>query len=90
MPQFRPSSYPRVRSYLGAYAHRIAFSNARILRIEHGRVACRVRDSADANRQKVMQLDEREFIRRFLLHVLPKSIVRIRHYGLLSIEPSSF
>jgi len=73
-----------VLAYLGAYTHRIAISNARILSIEHGRVAFRVRDSADANRQKVMQLDALEFIRRFLLHVLPKGFVRIRHYGLLA------
>jgi hypothetical protein len=73
-----------VLAYLGAYTHRIAISNARILSIEHGRVAFRVRVSPDANRQKVMQLDEREFIRRFLLHVLPKGFVRIRHYGLLA------
>jgi hypothetical protein len=73
-----------VLAYLGAYTHRIAISNHRILSIEHGRVAFRVRVSPDANRQKVMQLDEREFIRRFLLHVLPKGFVRIRHYGLLA------
>jgi hypothetical protein len=73
-----------VLAYLGAYTHRIAISNARILSIKHGRVAFRVRDSADANRQKVMQLDALEFLRRFLLHVLPKGFVRIRHYGLLA------
>lgn len=73
-----------VLSYLGAYTHRIAISNARIRSIEHGRVTFQVRDSADANRQKVMQLTEREFIRRFLLHVLPKGFHRIRHYGLFA------
>jgi hypothetical protein len=73
-----------VLSYLGAYTHRIAISNTRIRSIEHGRVTFRVRDSADAKRKKVMQLDEHEFIRRFLLHVLPKGFVRIRHYGLLA------
>ncbi len=73
-----------VLGYLGAYTHRIAISNTRIRRIEHGRVTFRVRDCADANKQKLMQLDEHEFIRRFLLHVLPKGFVRIRHYGLLA------
>jgi hypothetical protein len=73
-----------VLGYLGAYTHRIAISNTRIRRIQHGRVTFRVRDSADANKQKLMKLDEREFIRRFLLHVLPKGFVRIRHYGLLA------
>ncbi len=73
-----------VLGYLGAYTHRIAISNTRIRSIKHGRVTFRVRDSADANKQKVMQLDAVEFIRRFLLHVLPKGFVRIRHYGLLA------
>jgi hypothetical protein len=73
-----------VLGYLGAYTHRIAISNARIRSIEHGRVTFRVRDSANAKRKNVMQLDEHEFIRRFLLHVLPKGFVRIRHYGLLA------
>ena len=75
--------------YLGAYTHRIAISNARILRIGHGRVAFRVRDSADANRQKAMQRGEHEFIRHFLLHALPKGFVRIRHDGLLGLACQS-
>ena len=74
----------RVLAYLGAYTHRIAISNHRILSVEQNRVAFRYRDSADANKQKVMHLDVLEFIRRFLLHVLPKGFVRIRHYGLLA------
>lgn len=73
-----------VLGYLGAYTHRIAISNTRILDLNDGRVSFRVRDSADANKQKVMQLEAAEFIRRFLLHVLPKGFVRIRHYGLLA------
>jgi hypothetical protein len=73
-----------VLAYLGAYTHRIAISNHRILSIQQNRVAFRYRDSTDANKQKVMQLDVPEFIRRFLLHVLPKGFVRIRHYGLLA------
>jgi len=73
-----------VLAYLGAYTHRIAISNARILDLNNDRVSFRVRDSADANKQKVMHLDDVEFIRRFLLHVLPKGFVRIRHYGLLA------
>jgi hypothetical protein len=74
----------RVLAYLGAYTHRIAISNHRILSIQQNRVAFRYRDSADANKQKVMHLDAHEFIRRFLLHVLPRGFVRIRHYGLLA------
>ncbi len=74
----------RVLAYLGAYTHRIAISNHRILSIQQNRVAFRYRDSADGNKQKVMYLDILEFIRRFLLHVLPRGFVRIRHYGLLA------
>jgi hypothetical protein len=74
----------RVLAYLGAYTHRIAISNHRILSIQQNRVAFRYRDSANANKKKVMYLDAQEFIRRFLLHVLPKGFVRIRHYGLLA------
>ena len=74
----------RVLAYLGAYTHRIAISNHRILSIQQNRVAFRYRDSANASKKKVMSLDAQEFIRRFLLHVLPKGFVRIRHYGLLA------
>jgi hypothetical protein len=74
----------RVLAYLGAYTHRIAISNHRILSIQQNRVAFRYRDSADGNKQKVMHFDILEFIRRFLLHVLPRGFVRIRHYGLLA------
>lgn len=73
-----------VLAYLGRYTHRIAISNHRILSLEHGRVAFRYRDTADDRQPKVLQLDALEFIRRFLLHVLPKGFVRIRHYGLLA------
>jgi hypothetical protein len=73
-----------VLAYLGAYTHRIAISNRRILRLENGRVDFRYRDYADERKQKVMRLPVDEFIRRFLLHVLPKGFVRIRHYGLLA------
>ncbi len=69
---------------LGAYTHRIAISNHRILSLQHNRVAFRYSDSANASKKKVMSLDAQEFIRRFLLHVLPRGFVRIRHYGLLA------
>jgi hypothetical protein len=73
-----------VLRYLGRYTHRIALSNRRILRAEEDQVALRYRDSADADRIKVLELCVHEFIRRFLLHVLPRGFVRIRHYGLLA------
>lgn len=73
-----------VLQYLGRYTHRIAISNDRILRLDRGRVSFRWRDYADGQRQKTMSLDAGEFIRRFLLHVLPDRFVKIRHFGLLA------
>jgi len=69
--------------YLARYTHRVAISNDRIVRCEDGRVTFRYRDSADGNRIKETTVEAEEFIRRFLLHVLPSRFVRIRHYGLL-------
>jgi Putative transposase/Transposase zinc-binding domain len=73
-----------VLQYLGRYTHRIAISNNRLLTIRDGQVSFRWRDYKDQNRQKTMRLQAEEFIRRFLLHVLPARFVRIRHFGLLA------
>ena len=73
-----------VLQYLGRYTHRIAISNHRILHLRNGEVSFLWRDYADNNRQKTMTLKAGEFIRRFLLHVLPSRYVRIRHFGLLA------
>jgi hypothetical protein len=73
-----------VLQYLGRYTHRIAISNNRILSNRGGNVSFLWRDYADNNRQKTMTLKAAEFIRRFLLHVLPPRYVRIRHFGLLA------
>jgi hypothetical protein len=73
-----------VLKYLGRYTHRIAISNNRILKVQDGNVSFRWRDYADGDKQKTMVLKAGEFIRRFLLHVLPHRYVRIRHFGLLS------
>ena len=73
-----------VLQYLGRYTHRIAISNNRILQIRDDNVSFLWRDYADDNRQKNMTLKADEFIRRFLLHVLPERFVRIRHFGLLA------
>lgn len=72
-----------VLEYLGRYTHRIAISNHRIVKLEDDKVSFRWRDYADDNRRKIMTVDAHEFIRRFLLHVLPDRFVKIRHYGLL-------
>lgn len=74
----------QVYRYLGRYTHRVAIANARLLSHQEGRVQFRYKDYADASQTKVMSLTAEEFIRRFLLHVLPKGFVRIRHYGLLA------
>lgn len=73
-----------VLQYLGRYTHRIAVSNNRILNVRDGNVSFLWRDYADDNRKKTMTLKADEFIRRFLLHVLPPRYVRIRHFGLLA------
>jgi hypothetical protein len=74
----------QVLAYLGRYTHRIAIGNERLLDSENGSVRFRYRDYAHGNKTKVMRLPVEEFIRRFLLHVLPKGFMRIRHYGLLA------
>jgi hypothetical protein len=74
----------QVLRYLARYTHRVAISNGRLLSLEEGRVRFRWRDSKDHNEMKEMSLDAIEFIRRFLLHVLPSGFVKIRHFGFLS------
>lgn len=74
----------QVLQYLARYTHRVAISNGRLLALEHGQVRFRWRDSQDHNQMKETSLDAVEFIRRFLLHVLPSGFVKIRHYGFLS------
>jgi Putative transposase len=73
-----------VLKYLARYTHRVAISNGRLLSLDHGQVRFRWRDSRHNNRSTVMTLDAVEFIRRFLLHVLPAGFVKIRHFGLLA------
>jgi hypothetical protein len=73
-----------VLQYLSRYTHRIAISNHRILKLQDGKVSFLWRDYSDGDKEKIMTLDTDEFIRRFLLHVLPDRFVKIRHYGLLA------
>src|ERR1700754_198841 len=73
-----------VLKYLARYTHRVAISNRRLLSFDNGQVRFRWRDSRHNNRSAVMALDAVEFIRRFLLHVLPAGFVKIRHFGLLA------
>ena len=73
-----------VLRYLARYTHRVAISNQRLEAMENGRVRFRYKDYRRGAESKSMSLDAREFIRRFLLHVLPPRFVRIRYYGLLA------
>jgi hypothetical protein len=73
-----------VLQYLGRYTHRVAISNHRLVSFADGKVTFRWRDSAHNNEQKLLPLSLDEFLRRFLLHVLPKGFVRIRHFGFLA------
>ena len=72
-----------VIKYLGRYTHRVAISNERILREEKGEVTFKYRDYKDNNKMKEMTVKAEEFIRRFLMHILPPGFMKIRHYGLL-------
>lgn len=74
----------QVVDYLARYTHRTAISNARLLSMDDSQVCFRYKDYRDHDRRKVMTLQAGEFIRRFLQHVLPKGLMRIRHYGYLA------
>jgi hypothetical protein len=74
----------QVLKYLARYAHRVAISNHRLLRADGGRVAFRYKEYAAGGRERVLDLDAVEFLRRFAQHVLPAGFVKARHYGLLA------
>jgi len=74
----------KVMNYLGRYTHRVALSNNRLVKLQEGQVTFRYRDRHDGDTLKMMSLEASEFIRRFLLHILPDRFVKIRHYGILS------
>jgi hypothetical protein len=81
----RPFGGPaQVLKYLARYTHRVAISNSRLLELHAGRVTFLYKDYADAYQHKTLTLAADEFLRRFVQHVLPKSFVKIRHYGLLA------
>ena len=81
----RPFASPaQILDYLGRYTHRVAIANGRLLDCRDGRVSFRWKDYRAQNKSKAMTLDADEFIRRFLMHVLPKGFRRIRHFGFLA------
>jgi len=80
-----PAAGPEsVLGYLARYTHRVAIANSRLISLANGVVRFRYRSRSGAGEPSIMQLDAAEFLRRFLLHVLPRGFVRIRHYGLLA------
>ena len=81
----RPFGGPEhVLRYLGAYTHRVAISNSRLVSLAEGNVTFRWRDSAHGNKKRIMTLTVDEFLRRFLLHLLPRGFMRIRNFGFLA------
>jgi hypothetical protein len=79
----------KVLDYLGRYTHRVAISNNRIVSCENEKVTFKYRDYADGNKKKMLTLSAEEFIRRFLMHILPGGFRKIRHFGLLSARDKS-
>jgi hypothetical protein len=74
----------QVLRYLARYTHRVAITNGRLLALQVGQVTFQWKDYQHGNRQRTMTLDAVEFLRRFLLHVLPRGLQRMRHYGFLA------
>jgi hypothetical protein len=70
--------------YLSRYTHRVAIANQRLVSLDEGKVSFRARDNSRPGQQRLVTLSAPEFIRRFLLHVLPLRFVKIRHYGLMA------
>jgi len=73
-----------VLRYLGAYTHRVAISNSRLVALSKENVTFRWRDSVHGNKKRLMTLAVEEFLRRFLLHLLPPGFVRVRNFGFLA------
>jgi hypothetical protein len=78
-----------VLDYLGRYTHRVALSNDRILSAHNREVTFSYQDRKNEDRKNTMTLDALEFIRRFLLHVIPKGFMRVRHFGFLANRSKS-
>jgi len=74
----------QVLEYIGRYTHRTAISNNRIVKMENGMVYFKWRDYKDANKNKTMNITANEFIRRFMMHILPSGFFRIRYFGFLA------
>ena len=84
MPSHPFGGPEHVLNYLARYTHRVAISNHRLVAFQNDRVSFRWKDYAHGGKQKIMTVSADEFLRRFLVHVLPKALVRIRHFGLFA------
>ena len=84
MPSLPSGDQSRSWAYLGRYTHRVAISNHRLLALKDGHVTFSWKDYARGNQHRAMTLTADEFIRRFLLHVLPRGFQRLRQFGLLA------
>src|SRR3954447_13566130 len=84
MPSRPLGGSDQVLNYLARYTHRVAISNYRLLELRDGQVSFLWRDYNDGGLEKVMTISAHEFLRRFLLHVLPRGLIRIRHFGLFA------
>jgi hypothetical protein len=82
--QKSPKNAAQIIKYLARYTHRVAITNDRILGIEDDQVVFTWKDNKDKGKQKVMKLDAVEFIRRFMLHILPDRFCKIRYYGIFA------
>jgi len=80
-PFFGPA---QVVEYLGRYTHKVAISNHRIKNIENAKVTFTAKDYRKGGKKHLVTMNQKEFIRRFSMHILPKGFTRIRHYGILS------
>ena len=76
----------RVIQYMGKYIQRVAISNSRIESVDNDKVCFSYKDYADKGKRKWMELGALEFIRRFMLHILPQRFCKVRYYGILSIK----
>ena len=74
----------QVLEYLGRYTHRVAITNNRIVSIDDGKITFKYRDRSDENKVKEITIKAHEFIRRYLLHILPKGFMKIRYFGFLA------
>lgn len=79
-----PGRAEQVVDYLARYSHRIAISDERIVSASDSHVSFRVKDYANGGVRRTLTLETSEFVHRYLLHVLPKGLMRVRHYGFLA------